>query len=97
MDADDESGWEETVDAAMTHLLKTSLAKTAKESTGQTATATTLQMPADTQKLKKHISMVCDRLSKGARLNTEPPKGRAASGDGAPAAGGGAADDPTMA
>ena len=41
MDADDESGWEETVDAAMTHLLKTSLAKTAKESSATRRTAGT--------------------------------------------------------
>ena len=27
-----------------------------------------LQMPGDTKKLKKHITIVCDRLSKGARL-----------------------------
>ena len=36
----DEQGWEEMVDAAMTHLLKTSLAKTARDSSASTTTQT---------------------------------------------------------
>jgi len=60
-----EQGWEEITDAAMTHLLRTSLAKSAKESAVAPAP---LSMPADTNKLKKHITIVCDRLAKGARL-----------------------------
>ena len=62
-------GWEERIDAAMTHLPRTSLAKTAKETTTVTAP---LAMPADTSKLKKHITYVCDRLSKGAQLALAP-------------------------
>lgn len=62
-------GWEERVDAGMTHLLRTALAKTAKETTTVTAP---LAMPADTSKLKKHITYVCDRLSKGAQLVLVP-------------------------
>ena len=58
-------GWEERIDASMTHLLRTSLAKTAKESAG---VPPPLSMPPDTAKLKKHITYVCDRLSKGALL-----------------------------
>jgi len=27
-------------------------------------------MPADTGKLKRHLSLLCDRLLKGGRLNT---------------------------
>ena len=49
----------------MTHLLRTSLAKTAKETT---TVAAPLAMSPDTSKLKKHITYVCDRLSKGAQL-----------------------------
>lgn len=66
-------GWEECVDAAMTHLLRTSLAKVAKESVPSAAGQTPLlSMPQDTAKLKKHISIVCDRLNKGARLALQP-------------------------
>lgn len=55
-------GWEEVTDAAMTHLLRTVLSKNARES----ATAPQpLQMPTDTSKLKKHISLVYDRIGKG--------------------------------
>jgi len=61
-----EQGWEECIDAAMTHLLRTSLAKSVKE------TASTAPVPlapaTDTSRLKKHITLVCDRLSKGAKL-----------------------------
>lgn len=49
----------------MTNVLRTSLAKSAKESA---AVPAPLQMPDDTNKLKKHITIVCDRLAKGARL-----------------------------
>ena len=34
-----------------------------------------LQMPADTGKLKKHITIVCDRFSKGARVNKKKDAG----------------------
>lgn len=66
-------GWEENVDAAMTHLLRTVLAKVPRDSvpallSGQPP----LEMPPDTKRLKKHISIVCDRLSKGASLTIRP-------------------------
>ena len=60
-------GWEESVDAAMTHLLRTSLAKVAKDCAHESALGQPpLVMPEDTTKLKKHISIVFDRLKKGA-------------------------------
>ena len=65
-------GWEECVDAAMTHLLRTSLAKVAKDSAPPATQTPPLSMPPDTAKLKKHISIVCDRLNKGARLALRP-------------------------
>lgn len=61
----EDQGWEERIDASMTHLLRTSLAKTAKDTAG---VPPPLTMPADTAKLKKHITYVCDRLSKGSLL-----------------------------
>lgn len=66
-------GWEERVDAAMIHLLRTSLAKVAKDSVSGSASGhPPLTMPEDTKKMKKHISIVFDRLSKGARLTSGP-------------------------
>ena len=47
-------GWEEVTDAAMTHLLRTVLAKAQKQSTS--ATAPKLEMPGDTKKLKKQVA-----------------------------------------
>lgn len=58
-------GWEERVDACMTHLLRTGLAKSARDAA---TIAQPLAFPKDTFKLKRHIQIVCDRLSKGLRL-----------------------------
>ncbi|KAJ9470991.1 Protein pthb1-like protein [Diplonema papillatum] len=63
-------GWEESTDAAMTHLLRTSLAKTYKEAM---SLPQPLQVPPDTTKLKKHIALVCDRLAKGGSLKNDKP------------------------
>ena len=56
------------MDAAITHLLRTCLAKSVKD---QTVNPSPLGMLKDTQKLKKHIALLCDRLSKGAKLVIE--------------------------
>ncbi|XP_030060352.1 protein PTHB1 [Microcaecilia unicolor] len=62
-----ELGWEEGVDAAVSHLLRTCLSKSSKE---QALNLTSqLSMPKDTARLKKHITLLCDRLSKGGRLS----------------------------
>ncbi|XP_009677988.2 protein PTHB1 isoform X2 [Struthio camelus] len=62
-----ELGWEETVDAAISYLLRTCLSKSPKE---QAMTLTNqLCMPKDTSRLKKHITLLCDRLAKGGRLS----------------------------
>jgi hypothetical protein len=62
----------------MTHLLRTSLAKTAKDTAG---VPPPLSMPPDTAKLKKHITYVCDRLSKGSLLlRSKDKKGGAGGG-----------------
>lgn len=61
-----DQGWEETVNAAITHLLRTSLAKNVKESA--TLTNVTLEMPNSIDSLKKHLLVLVDRLDKGGRL-----------------------------
>ena len=58
-------GWEEQTDAAMTHLLRTRLAKSKSARQG-VAAPPPLRRPADTSKLKKHITIVCDRLARRA-------------------------------
>ncbi|XP_058533958.1 protein PTHB1 isoform X2 [Ochotona princeps] len=61
-----ELGWEETADAAISHLLKTCLSKSSKE---QAVNLSSQLDPAkDTSRLKKHITLLCDRLAKGGRL-----------------------------
>jgi hypothetical protein len=50
---------EERTDAAITHLLKTALAKDRDAAKDARASATaTLSRPADASKLKKHITLV---------------------------------------
>ncbi|KAL8618805.1 hypothetical protein ACOMHN_000233 [Nucella lapillus] len=58
-------GWQEMTDAAVTHLLRTVLAKSAKDAA---VNPSPLSIPSDTSKVKKHIALLCDRLGKGARL-----------------------------
>ncbi|KAG2525481.1 hypothetical protein JM18_003550, partial [Phytophthora kernoviae] len=68
-----DQGWEERTDCAMTELLRTVLAKQPqnKDGTAAASVAATseLQMQEDTKRLKKHITIVCDRLGKGASLS----------------------------
>ena len=63
-----EQGWEEAVDASMTFLLKTQLAKNIKETA--TLSPTIIEIPSDIETFKKHLGMVLDRLSKGFHLKT---------------------------
>uniref|UniRef100_A0A8C4TBI9 Bardet-Biedl syndrome 9 n=1 Tax=Erpetoichthys calabaricus TaxID=27687 RepID=A0A8C4TBI9_ERPCA len=59
-------GWEECVDAAVTHHLRTCLSRSPKE---QALNLTSqLALPRDTVRLRKHISLLCDRMAKGGRL-----------------------------
>ncbi|XP_065888680.1 protein PTHB1-like isoform X1 [Dysidea avara] len=62
-----EQGWEETTTTAVMHMLVTCLSKNNKE---QQTIPGSLEMPADTGKLKRHLSLFFDRLLKGGRLNT---------------------------
>ena len=71
----DFQGWEETTDAALTFLLRTSLAKAGKENQG--ATPITLEAAKDSTRIRKHISSVMDRIMRGARIgdHTNPIEG----------------------
>uniref|UniRef100_A0A672UXZ2 Bardet-Biedl syndrome 9 n=1 Tax=Strigops habroptila TaxID=2489341 RepID=A0A672UXZ2_STRHB len=62
-----EMGWEETVDAAISYLLRTCLSKSSKEQA--LSLSSQLCMPKDTSRLKKNITLFCDRLAKGGRLS----------------------------
>jgi hypothetical protein len=57
-------GWEEVADAALSHLLRTSLAKDHNPS--QRLAPITLEPMKDIARLKKHISSALDRISKGS-------------------------------
>ncbi|XP_046907324.1 LOW QUALITY PROTEIN: protein PTHB1, partial [Hypomesus transpacificus] len=61
-------GWEESVDAAVSHLLRTCLSRSPKDQALSLASSQ-LTMPRDTARLKKHITLLCDRLAKGGRLS----------------------------
>merc|ERR1712176_1434781 len=63
-----EQGWEEQVDASLIHLLRTSLARNAKD---RSALPPPMKMPTDTLKLKKRITNVVDRLANGGRISGE--------------------------
>ena len=63
-----EQGWEEWTEAAVTTLLKTLLAKSGKDQASGPVVSGTLSPLADTSKLKKHISVVCERLARGGSL-----------------------------
>lgn len=74
-----DQGWEEQVDASLIHLLRTSLARNAKD---RSALPPPMKMPQDTMKLKKRITNVVDRLANGGRITGEPdPNAGGAGGD----------------
>uniref|UniRef100_A0A8C5HC84 Bardet-Biedl syndrome 9 n=1 Tax=Gouania willdenowi TaxID=441366 RepID=A0A8C5HC84_GOUWI len=63
-------GWEESCDAAVSHLLRSCLSRSPKDqatSLAQTG-GPVLGLPRDTVRLKKHITLLCDRIAKGGRL-----------------------------
>ena len=84
-----EEGWEERTDAAVMHLLRTTLAKTSSKAATDTAgaAAAELVMPKSLKKFKKHVTILCDRLAKGAL-----PAAPAGSGGGGGDGGGGDGD-----
>uniref|UniRef100_A0A671VMP5 Bardet-Biedl syndrome 9 n=1 Tax=Sparus aurata TaxID=8175 RepID=A0A671VMP5_SPAAU len=63
-------GWEESCDAAVSHLLRSCLSRSSKDQATSLAQAggPVLGLPRDTARLKKHITLLCDRIGKGGRL-----------------------------
>mmetsp|Transcript_15514 Transcript_15514/g.43432 ORF Transcript_15514/g.43432 Transcript_15514/m.43432 type:complete len:244 (+) Transcript_15514:1917-2648(+) len=62
-----DQGWEELTYASLTYLLRYMLAKPGKHESMPTSSMQTLTRPTDTSKLKKHVTLMCDRLNKGLR------------------------------
>lgn len=56
------------MDAAVSHLLRTCLSRSPKDQAISLSTSQ-LSMPKDTSRLKKHITLLCDRIGKGGRLS----------------------------
>jgi hypothetical protein len=65
--SDTEQGWEEIVDVAVTHVLKTTLAKANREQSS--ITVSIQDAPLDCQRMKRHIALFCDRILKGGTLS----------------------------
>jgi Bardet-Biedl syndrome 9 protein len=84
-----EQGWEEQVDASLMHLLRTSLARNAKD---RSALPPPMKVPQDTYKLKKRITNVVDRLANGGRISGDGA-GEGAEGEGGEDAAEGGYDD----
>jgi len=74
----DGAGWEETADAALTYFLRTTLSrqaisveKSASKLHNTMKTSTEKQtvflpsFPVSTDKLKRHVAMLCERLEQG--------------------------------
>ncbi|MEQ2184551.1 hypothetical protein GOODEAATRI_009170 [Goodea atripinnis] len=63
-------GWEESCDAAVSHLLRSCLSRSPKDQATSLAHrgGPVLGLPQDTNRLKKHIALLCDRIGKGGRL-----------------------------
>ena len=66
VDDESEHGWEEITNAGMTHLLKTCLSKGGKS--GATNVNNQIKALPDINKLKQHITLVCDRISKDFKI-----------------------------
>ncbi|XP_071550345.1 protein PTHB1 isoform X2 [Panulirus ornatus] len=67
-----DQGWEETTDASVTFLLRTVLGKGSRDA----PSTPDLIMPSDTAKLKKHLGLLLDKVTKGGaqlNLSSSPP------------------------
>uniref|UniRef100_A0A672ZJB2 Bardet-Biedl syndrome 9 n=1 Tax=Sphaeramia orbicularis TaxID=375764 RepID=A0A672ZJB2_9TELE len=64
-------GWEESCDAAVSHLLRSCLSWNPKDQATSLAQidAPILGFPQETARLKNHITLLCDRIGKGGRLS----------------------------
>ena len=68
-DVDDnlEQGWEERVNSALLLLLRSTMAKAGKKESATQGQQLNVGFLEDVSKLKKHITLVVDRLGKGMR------------------------------
>lgn len=64
-----EEGWEEQVEAAMVYALRTSLAKSKKDTK---ISQHRIGKIKDIHKVTRHIRIVCDRMEKGQRFTDSP-------------------------
>ena len=69
---DPQAGWEELTDAALAFLLKTALSTKNHDVDHASHSHVALAFPQTTDKLKRHIAMVCDRLDRGNRPRVAP-------------------------
>ena len=60
-------GWEELCYLSTMYLLKTTLAKNQRQ---HATLPHNVELIDDAEKLKRHVAIVCDRISKGARFYT---------------------------
>lgn len=64
-----ENCWEDVTNASLSYLLKTSLGKgAAKSAATNVQTNTQIKQLVDVEKLKQNITLVCDKISKGAKI-----------------------------
>eukprot|EP01039_Chlorochromonas_danica_P000897 gene894-978_t len=69
-----DQGWEETVTASLNYLLRTTLSKSggstkeSSNSAGMASSSSSLEIPKNTDALRKALQQVMDRLEKGLRL-----------------------------
>lgn len=68
IDDDSEHGWEEITNAAMTSLLKGCFSKGVSGGISAQQVSTVIKPLSDVGKLKQHITIVCDKISKGLKV-----------------------------
>jgi Bardet-Biedl syndrome 9 protein len=68
IDDDSENGWEEITNAAMTSLLKGCLSKGSSGGINSQSVSSVIKPLTDIGKLKQHITVVCDKISKGLKI-----------------------------
>lgn len=64
-----ENSWEDVVSASLSYLLKNSLGKSSSgKGPTNVQTSTQIKPIQDIEKLKQNITHVCDKVSKGAKI-----------------------------
>jgi len=71
-------GWEEVVETGVTALLRTALAKGSVKDAAAALSGQSLETCKDTNKIKRHMQIMCDRLAKGMKIVKPDAKERKA-------------------